>query len=83
MPRTITLHPLSLLVGLGLALVGVVAMGQMQVSSSPVGNLPAIAPGYGIGNSDPRDMIQFTSASSWNNYCVTLAPSAQHGRIGR
>ena len=35
MPRTIHIHPLSLLVGIGFALLGLVAMGQMPAVNRP------------------------------------------------
>lgn len=35
MPRTIQIHPLSLLVGVGFALIGLVAMGQMPSANRP------------------------------------------------
>jgi hypothetical protein len=36
MPRTIQLHPLSLLAGVGIALLGLVAMGQTSVPNRPL-----------------------------------------------
>lgn len=60
MPRTIQLHPLSLLVGSGAALLCTMAMSQVSVSRATT-PMAAIAPGSGIGNPHPRDMQHFWS----------------------
>lgn len=61
MPRTITLHPLSLLLGIAFALIGVMAMGQMPVPNRP----PASHSLGGQGLANPADWVQVREGSPY------------------
>lgn len=63
MTHTIRIYSKSALIGVAAALLCVVAMGQLSVSSTPT-NVQQFVPGKGIGNPHPRDMVQFTSTTS-------------------
>ncbi len=82
MTRTIPLHPLSLLVGVGLALLGLVAMGQAPVSRAPGTGYAAASPIHGVWNPHPRDMVQFyppgVSPTGGPNSSVTIPVNGEH-----
>jgi hypothetical protein len=85
MTRTIQLHPLSLLVGVGFALLGVVAMGQM-----PAAKRPAAAHDSGLLQvAHPRDWVVVEEGVPYTvpqgKILVVTAIGAAHnsGGIGR
>jgi hypothetical protein len=77
MIHTVRIDSKSALVGIAAALVCVVAMGQVSVSRATTPTA-AIAPGYGIGNPHPRDMVRFTSTTAINVSSVPIPADSEY-----